>query len=111
MPLGIRTVSARDPQILALLQASHALMDHLFPPEENFALDVDALCARVHSSSSSPLPSSPATSKFNPKTSFAAATTSSSTSTAITRARPDDALFANAASVPAPKPTHRTLQH
>ncbi|HBM59838.1 MAG TPA: GNAT family N-acetyltransferase [Citreicella sp.] len=45
MPLEIRTVSARDPQILALLQASHALMDHLFPPEENFALDVDALCA------------------------------------------------------------------
>ena len=35
----------RDPGAAALLRASHALMQSLFPPEENFFLDIDALCA------------------------------------------------------------------
>ncbi|TDT73911.1 putative acetyltransferase [Litoreibacter halocynthiae] len=35
----------RDPQVTALLQASHALMTSLFPPEENHYLSIDALCA------------------------------------------------------------------
>ncbi len=34
-----------DPQAAALLAASHALMQSLFPPEDNFFLDIDALCA------------------------------------------------------------------
>ena len=34
----------RDPQVSALLQASHALMETLFPPEENHHLSIDALC-------------------------------------------------------------------
>lgn len=35
----------RDPAVTALLRASQALMQSLFPPEENFYLDIDALCA------------------------------------------------------------------
>lgn len=35
----------RDPGAAALLRASHALMQSLFPPEENFFLEIDALCA------------------------------------------------------------------
>lgn len=34
----------RDPQAMALLQASHALMESLFPPEDNHYLSIDALC-------------------------------------------------------------------
>lgn len=34
-----------DPQATALLQASHALMQSLFPPEDNFYLSIDDLCA------------------------------------------------------------------
>lgn len=34
----------RDPQSVALLQASHALMESLFPPEDNHYLSIDALC-------------------------------------------------------------------
>ena len=34
----------RDPQAVALLQASHALMESLFPPEDNHYLSIDALC-------------------------------------------------------------------
>ncbi len=34
----------RDPQVTALLQASHALMEELFPPEDNHYLSIDALC-------------------------------------------------------------------
>jgi len=34
-----------DPQTTALLTASHALMKNLFPPEDNFYLSIDALCA------------------------------------------------------------------
>lgn len=34
----------RHPQVRALLQASHALMESLFPPEDNHYLSIDALC-------------------------------------------------------------------
>ena len=34
-----------DPQATALLHQSHALMQELFPPEENFYLSIDDLCA------------------------------------------------------------------
>lgn len=45
MPLAIHPVSPRDPRAVALLSESHALMNALFPAEENHYLDVDALCA------------------------------------------------------------------
>lgn len=35
----------RDPAARALLKQSHALMESLFPPEDNFHLDIDALTA------------------------------------------------------------------
>ena len=39
----------RDPQVTALLNASHALMEELFPPEDNHYLSIDALCGpEVH---------------------------------------------------------------
>ncbi len=39
----------RDPQATALLQASHALMQALFAPDENHFLSIDALCSEdVH---------------------------------------------------------------
>ena len=41
----IRRGDPRDPQSTALLQASHALMKSLFPPEDNHYLSIDALCA------------------------------------------------------------------
>ncbi len=34
-----------DPQATALLRQSHALMESLFPPEDNFFLDINDLCA------------------------------------------------------------------
>lgn len=34
----------RDPPVTALLEASHALMESLFPPEDNHYLSIDALC-------------------------------------------------------------------
>ncbi len=34
-----------DPQATALLQSSHALMQSLFPPEDNYYLEIDDLCA------------------------------------------------------------------
>lgn len=34
----------RDPQATALLKQSHALMESLFPSEDNFFLDIDDLC-------------------------------------------------------------------
>jgi len=34
----------RDAQAAALLKASHALMQSLFPPEDNFFLSIDDLC-------------------------------------------------------------------
>jgi len=35
----------RDPQAIALLRASHTLMDSLFSPEDNHYLSTDDLCA------------------------------------------------------------------
>jgi len=40
----IEPAHPRDSGPLALLEASHALMRATFPPEENYFLDVDALC-------------------------------------------------------------------
>ncbi|MDA8747281.1 GNAT family N-acetyltransferase [Litoreibacter sp.] len=34
----------RDPQAVALLEASHALMQSLFPAEDNHYMSIDALC-------------------------------------------------------------------
>lgn len=34
----------RDPDTVALLKQSQALMEELFPPEDNFYLDIDDLC-------------------------------------------------------------------
>ena len=45
MPLTIAPANPKDPQAAALLEASHALMESLFPPDENHFLDLDALCA------------------------------------------------------------------
>ncbi|WP_194097867.1 GNAT family N-acetyltransferase [Marivivens aquimaris] len=36
--------SPHHPQATALLKSSHALMQSLFPPEDNFYLDIDDLC-------------------------------------------------------------------
>jgi putative acetyltransferase len=41
----VEAADPRHPQASALLHASHALMEHLFPPEDNFFLDIDALTA------------------------------------------------------------------
>jgi putative acetyltransferase len=45
--MNIRVLPAdpRDPRAVALLQASHALMQELFPAEANHYLSIDALCA------------------------------------------------------------------
>lgn len=40
----IRTEDPRHPEATALLQASHALMQSLFPPEANHYLEIDELC-------------------------------------------------------------------
>ena len=34
----------QTPQVTALLQASHALMQEFYPPEDNYALSVEELC-------------------------------------------------------------------
>jgi putative acetyltransferase len=44
MTLKILSGSPHEPQALALLQASHDLMDRLFPAESCHALSVDDLC-------------------------------------------------------------------
>jgi putative acetyltransferase len=44
MSFVIREGDPRDPQVVALLEASHALMENLFPPEDNHFLSIDALC-------------------------------------------------------------------
>jgi putative acetyltransferase len=44
-PYRITAADPREPGVTALLDASHALMQSLFPPEDNFFLDIDALCA------------------------------------------------------------------
>lgn len=41
----VTTGDPRDPAARALLDQNHALMQELFPPEDNYALDIDALCA------------------------------------------------------------------
>lgn len=41
--MRVRPGDPREPGALALLQASHALMESLFPPEDNHYLSVDAL--------------------------------------------------------------------
>jgi putative acetyltransferase len=42
--LTIERGDPKDPRATALLNASHALMQALFPPEDNFFLPIDALC-------------------------------------------------------------------
>ncbi|MCB1333592.1 MAG: GNAT family N-acetyltransferase [Roseivivax sp.] len=44
MSVTIREGDPRTPAVRALLNASHALMQALFPPEDNFYLEIDALC-------------------------------------------------------------------
>lgn len=41
----VERTDPHHPQATALLQASHALMQDLFPPEDNFFLSIDDLCA------------------------------------------------------------------
>ena len=43
----IERTSPKHPQATALLHASHALMQSLFPPEDNFYLEIDDLCVVV----------------------------------------------------------------
>ncbi|WP_299849024.1 GNAT family N-acetyltransferase [uncultured Roseovarius sp.] len=43
--LLIEPADPRAPGPRALLTSSHALMLDLYPPEENYALEIDALCA------------------------------------------------------------------
>ena len=45
MPLIIEAADPTSPGASALLQASHALMERLFPPDENHYLSLDALKA------------------------------------------------------------------
>lgn len=45
MTIRVETGDPRDPAARALLKQSHALMESLFPPEDNFYLDIDALTA------------------------------------------------------------------
>ncbi len=44
MTISILRGDPRDPQAAALLQASHALMQALFSPEDNHFLSIDDLC-------------------------------------------------------------------
>lgn len=47
--LTVAPADPRAPGPRALLEASHALMRALFPPEDNYFLDIDALCEKsVH---------------------------------------------------------------
>ncbi len=45
MSLVLESADPRDPRAVALLSASHALMQELFPAESNHFLSIDALCA------------------------------------------------------------------
>jgi putative acetyltransferase len=45
MRLTVEIGDPRDPAASTLLRQSHALMESLFPPEDNFYLDIDALTA------------------------------------------------------------------
>lgn len=44
MTVTITLGDPRDPQATALLKQSHALMESLFPPEDNHFLDIGELC-------------------------------------------------------------------
>src|SRR6056297_1045480 len=44
-PYRVIPSDPKEPGASALLTASHTLMQSLFPPEDNFFLDIDALCA------------------------------------------------------------------
>ncbi|MCI2399756.1 GNAT family N-acetyltransferase [Aliiroseovarius subalbicans] len=44
MSVSIEPGDPRDPQATALLRQSHALMESLFPPEDNHFLDIEELC-------------------------------------------------------------------
>ncbi len=44
MTVTITPGDPRDPQATALLKQSHALMESLFPPEDNHFLDIAELC-------------------------------------------------------------------
>lgn len=41
----VEKTDPHHPQATALLKQSHALMESLFPPEDNFYLDIEELCA------------------------------------------------------------------
>lgn len=43
--LIVEAADPRAPGPRQLLEASHALMRHLFPPEDNYFLDIEELCA------------------------------------------------------------------
>lgn len=45
MTIEIVPGDPRDPGAVTLLKQSHALMEELFPSEDNFYLDIDQLCA------------------------------------------------------------------
>lgn len=45
MSVAVEPGDPRHPAAAALLKQSHALMQSLFPPEDNFFLDIDALTA------------------------------------------------------------------
>jgi len=45
MSVTVEPGDPRDPAASALLKQSHALMERLFPAEDNFYLDIDALTA------------------------------------------------------------------
>lgn len=45
MTVEISPGDPHHPEATALLKASHALMTELFPPEDNFFLEIDDLCA------------------------------------------------------------------
>lgn len=42
--IEVRTGDPHEPEATALLRASHALMQSLFPPEDNYYLEIDQLC-------------------------------------------------------------------
>jgi putative acetyltransferase len=44
-PYRVIPADPKGPGATALLNASHTLMQSLFPPADNFFLDIDALCA------------------------------------------------------------------
>jgi len=44
-PYRVTAADPKEPGATALLNASRALMQSLFPPEDNFFLDIEALCA------------------------------------------------------------------